>query len=124
MEKLINSDLIIDIECIEMISGANQCFEIVFVANDKTKYKIAFDFVWDMRYSIENGYIDRASKFLHTEKEKSSVLLIENSEYVKYFEKQVSGTRPIDSIKNYILFDSIDTVVEVLTIKKPVLTKI
>lgn len=124
MEKLINCNIIIDIESIEMVSGANQYFEIVFLTSEKTKYKIIFDFVWDLRYSIENGYIDRASKFLHEEREKSSVLMIENSEYVKYFESQVSGTRPTESIRSYILFDSVDTVVEVLTIKEPVLIKI
>ncbi|HNX29824.1 MAG TPA: hypothetical protein PKN87_10520 [Syntrophomonadaceae bacterium] len=124
MEKLINCNIIIDIESIEMVSGANQYFEMVFLTSEKTKYKIIFDFVWDLRYSIENGYIDRASKFLHEEREKSSVLMIENSEYVKYFEGQVSGTRPTAGIRDYILFDSVDTVVEVLTIKEPVLIKI
>lgn len=107
-----------------MISGANQYFEMVFLTSDKTKYKIIFDFVWDLRYSIENGNIDRTSKFLHEEGEKSSVLMIENSEYVKYFENQVSGTRPTEDIRDYILFDSVDTVVEVLTIKEPTLIKI
>jgi hypothetical protein len=124
MEKLMNCDITIDIECIEMISGANQCFEIVFSTKDESKFKVVFDFVWDMRYSIENGYIDRASKFLHSEKEKSSVLLVEGSEYVKYFENQVSGTRPIDGIKDYILFDAVDTVVEVLTIREPMLVRV
>ena len=123
MEKLINCDIIVDADCIEMISGANQYFEVIFSTKDKTKYKIIFDFVWDIRCSIESGYIDRASKFLHNEKEKSSVLLIEDSEYVKYFENQVSGTRPVDCIQDYILFDSVDTVVEVLTIKKPIIVR-
>ncbi len=121
---MINCNIIIDIEFIEMVSGANQYFEIVFLTCEKTKYKIIFDFVWDLRYSIENGYIDRSSKFLHEEREKSSVLMIENSEYVKYFESQVSGTRPTEGIRDYILFDSVDTVVEILTIKEPVLIKI
>jgi hypothetical protein len=124
MEKLVNCNIIINIESIEMISGANQYFEMVFLSSEETKYKIVFDFVWDLRYSIENGYIDRASKFLHEAGEKSSVLMIENSEYVKYFESQVSGTRPTEGIRDYILFDSVDTVVEVLTIKEPALVKV
>lgn len=124
MEKLINCEIIIDVECIEMIAGANQYFKIVFLTKDKLKFKIIFDFVWGMRYSIENGYIDRSSKFLHAEKEKSSVLLVEDSEYTKYFENQASGTRPIDALKDYILFDAIDTVVEVLTIKEPTLIRV
>ena len=117
MEKLTNCDIIIDIEFIENISGGNQNYEILFLAKDGEKYKIIFDFALDIRCSIESAYIDRATKFLHAEKEKSSVLLIENSEYFKYFESQVSGTRPVDNIKNYIIFDSVDTIIEVLTMK-------
>ena len=124
MEKLENCNIIIDIESIDKVSGRNQFYEIFFVSSEKIKYKIIFDFVWDFRCSIENAYIDRASKFCHNEREKSSVLLVKDSNYVKYFEEQVSGTRPINDIKNYILFDSIDTVIEVLTLKEPVLMKI
>lgn len=80
--------------------------------------------MWDIRCSIENAYIERASKFRHDEIEKSSVLLIQNSNYIQYFEEQVSGTRPVNEIKNYILFDSVDTIVEILTLKEPVLVKI
>lgn len=124
MEKLENCNIVIDIESIDKVSGGNQFFEVFFVSSDKIKYKIIFDFVWDFRCSIENAYIDRASKFCHNEREKSSVLLVKDSNYVKYFEEQVSGTRLTNDIKNYILFDSIDTVIEVLTLKEPVLMKI
>lgn len=55
--------------------------------------------------------------------EKSSILLIQNSNYVTYFEEQVSGTRPIDELKDFILFDRVDTIIEVLTLKEPVLIK-
>lgn len=37
---------------------------------------------------------------------------------------KVSGTRPLDAIKDYIIFDSIDTIIEVLTVKEPMLIKI
>ena len=95
-----------------------------FISKENIKYKIIFDFVWDIRCSIESAYIDRSSKFCHNERQKSSVLLMKDSDYIKFFEDQVSGTRPVDEIKNYILFDSIDTVIEVLTLKEPVLMKI
>jgi hypothetical protein len=124
VEKLIDSKIIIDIEVIEMLSGANQYFEVVFSTKEEEKYKIIFDFVWDMRYSIENGYIDRFSKFIRNQGKDSCVFLIENSEYIKYFERQASGTRPMDGVKNYILFDKVDTVIEILTIKEPKLVKI
>ncbi len=124
MEKLENCEFIIDIETIDRIMSGNQLYEIYFTSTDKIKYKFVFNFVWDFRCSIENAYIDRFTKFCHNEKEKSSILLIKNSNYVKYFEKQVSGTRPINEIKNYILFDRVDTIIEVLTLEEPVLIKI
>lgn len=49
---------------------------------------------------------------------------MENSEYIKYFERQSSDTRPIDEIKNYIIFDAVDTVIEVVTAKELKLIKI
>ena len=95
-----------------------------FTSTNKIKYKIIFDFVWDFRCTIENAYIDRSSKFCHKENKKSSILVINNSNYIKYFEEQVSGTLPISELKNYILFDAVDTIVELLTLKEPVLMEI
>lgn len=123
MESLVNCDIVIDIESIDKVLGGNQLYEILFTTINQMKYKIVFDFVWDFRCSIENAYIERCSKFCHNEKEKSSILLIQNSNYVTYFEEQVSGTRPIDELKDFILFDRVDTIIEVLTLKEPVLIK-
>lgn len=119
METLINCDIIVNIESIDRIQGENQCYEVYFTTVDKMKYKVVFDFVWDFRCSIENAFIDRSSKFCHNEKEKSSILVIQDSNYIKYFEEQVSGTRPTEELKNYILFDAIDTVIELLSLKNP-----
>lgn len=104
--------------------AANQLYEVFFTTTNQIKYKIVFDFVWDFRCCIENAYIERSSKFCHNEKKKSSILLIQNSNYVKYFEEQVAGTRPIGENKNYILFDCVDTIIELLTLKEPVLIKL
>ena len=124
MEKLKNCDIVVVIEDIETISGTGQLFEVIFTANDGAKYKFTFDSVWDFRCATENAYIERGSKFSHEEREKSSILLIENSDYIKYFKEQSSGTRPVNTLKDYIIFDAIDTVVEVLTIKEPTLTRL
>jgi len=124
MEILKNCNIIIDIELIENITGSNQYFEVVFSNQNKEKYKMVFDFVWDMRYSIENGYIDRISKFVQGWKQESGVFLIENSKYIEYFESQVSGTLPTDNIKDYLIVDKTDTILEILTNKEPVLFKI
>ena len=124
METLVNCDITVDIESIDSVSGGNQEYEVHFTTTDNVKYILVFDCVWEFRCAIENAYIDRATQFKHREIQKSSVLLVENSEYIKYFAKQVSGTRPIDAVKNYIIFDSVDTIIEVLTIKEPILIKI
>lgn len=124
MESLVNCDIVINIESIDRIVAGNQLYEVYFTATDQVCYKIVFDFVWDFRCSIENAYLERSSKFCHNEKKRSSILLVQNSNYVKYFEEQVSGTRPINEIKNFIVFDCVDTIIEVLTIKEPVLVKI
>ena len=38
-----------------------------------------------------------------------------NSKTIQDFEKQVSGTRTTENLKNYIIFDKVDTIIEVLT---------
>lgn len=124
MEKLVNCNIIIDIESIDKISGGNQTYEIFFSTKDKIKYKIVFNFVWEFRCSIENAYIDRFSNICHGEDKKSSIYLIQKSNSIKKIEIQLSGTRPIDELKNYILFDTVDTVIEVLTLRTPMLIKI
>ena len=105
METLVNCGIILDIESIDNVSGGSQEFEIYFTSKDNVKYKLAFDCVWEIRCAIENAYIDQSTQFKHEETQKSSVLLIQNSNYIKYFAKQVSGTRPLDEIKDYLIFD-------------------
>ena len=121
MEKIKNCDLVIYINHIENISIFDEKCEIFFVGNSDKKYKIFFDYVWDFRYAIENAYIDRLSKAINKKEQESSVLVIDDSEYIKYFDKQVSGTRETDDLKNYIIYDEIDTIVDFLCLTDPVL---
>lgn len=127
MERLTNCETIMDIETIDSISGANEFFEVLFTAKDKAKYKIVLERVWDMRYSIENASIDRFIQFRSHSSEcliNNSFYLVENSEYIRYFETQISGTYPTDELKHYIFVDFTDTTLDVLTLKKPMLVKI
>ena len=124
METITNWGDTVDIEIIENISGANQYFEIMFSSHDKKKYKFILKDVWDMRYSIENASIDRFCEFrkrLPDGIADNGVYVVKNSEYIKYFEHQVSGTRPVDELKHYIIVDVIDTVIDILTPEKPIL---
>ena len=127
MEILRNCGIIADIELIESISGADQYFEVIFSSKDKTKYKIVLESVWDMRWSIENASIDRFYQFrkhLPEDITNSNVFIVENSEYVKYFANQVSGTRPVVELKHYIFHDNVDTTLDVLANKEPMIVKV
>lgn len=122
MERLINGDVIVDIDLIELISGGNEYFEVTYSTKEKEKYKIVFDSVWDMRYSIENASIERFCRFRECLPEgiiDSGVYIVEDSEYIKYFERQVDGTMPIGELKHYIIRDSVDTTLDILTTKEP-----
>lgn len=119
MEKLVNCDLILSIREIEGFNGGNQKLSLRVRTDNNQLIVIKFDCIWDMRYSIENGYIDRYSNFLRDIEKESSVLVVENSKYIKYFDEQVSGTRPTDKLVNYIINDSTDTVIEILSLEKP-----
>ena len=122
-EILENCEIIIDIWDIITVSGGNQEFEVYFTTPNGEEYKLMFSHVWDLRYCIENAAIDRFADFIRNEK-RSSILNVKNSEYIKYFEQQVSGTLPIDELKDYIRFDEADTVLEILTLEKPKLIKL
>ena len=127
MESLKNCDVIMHIELIELISGGNQEFEVLFLTKDQEKYKLVFDFVWDMRYSIENASIERFCRFRERLPEgiiDNGIYRVEDSEYIKYFEKQVDGTMPINELKHYIISDGTDTILDVLTTKEPKLVGI
>ena len=123
-EKLINCKIIIEIELIDKIIGGNQYYEIYFSTTNNKKFKITFDYVWSIRSSIENAYLKRNHEFQNNTQEKSSVLIIEDSKTIQDFENQVSGTRPTKKLKNYIIFDKVDTIIEVLTEEEPNLIKI
>ena len=126
MQSLKNCDFIIDIEIIESITGGDRSLEVIFFGKGRTKYKLVFSWVWDMRYSIENASIDRFYEFRKYLPEgliDSSIYKVENSEYIKYFERQVSGTYSVDELQHYVLYDKIDTILDVLTVRKPMLEK-
>jgi hypothetical protein len=124
MESLLNCEIIIDIDVIENISGANQNFEIIFLTKDKARKKIILKLVWDMRYSIENASIDRFCEFRKRLPKgiiDNGVYIVKDSEYIKYFEHQISGTYPTDGLKHYIFIDNTDTILDILTLEKPVI---
>lgn len=127
MERLTNCEIIMDIDQIVNISGADQHFEVIFFTKEKMKYKIILKWVWDMRYSIENASIDRFCKYRTHLPEgfiNNGFYMVEDSEYVKYVIHQISGTYPTDKLKHYIFIDNVDTTLDVLTLENPVFERI
>jgi len=117
VERIVNCEFVMDIQWIEDIKGADEHFEVVFSTKDKKRYRLTLERVWDMRYSIENASIDRFYEYrkcLSEDFVNNSVFVVEGSEYIKYFERQVSGTRPVDKLQHYVFRDSTDTVLDIL----------
>jgi hypothetical protein len=110
---------------IEHIIGGNRGFDIIATTQDKKTIKISFDHVCDFRYAIENAWIVRYADFnkKHVH-HNSSILLVKNSEFIEHYAKHACGTMPIDTIKDYLINDSVDAAVEVLTDSDPVVTEL
>ena len=122
MQSLTDCGITADIEIIEKITGGDNVIEVVFSDKARVKYKLIFTWVWDMRYSIENASIERFCefrKFLQEDLVDNSIFTVEDSDYIKYFEHQVSGTRSVSELKHYILYDRVDTVLDILSTKEP-----
>jgi hypothetical protein len=127
MERLSAVDIAVDIHMIELISGADREFTVLFETKAKDRYHLVFDRVYDMRYAVENASIGRFYDFRrHTPHViwNTSLFMVENSEYIKYFEEQVSGTMPTDNLMHICICDDVDTTLDVLTDKAPTLMKV
>lgn len=109
----------IKIELIESFSGGNRECAINFTDEQKIKGKLTFDNIFDFRYAIENAFIDRFYKVPKSVLGKNSIYIVENSDYKKEFEFQASGTIPLDNIRHFVIFDAIDTGIEILTDRDP-----
>ena len=112
-----------EIELIDRFEGGNQRLWVYFTDTEKKKWVLFFDFTWDFRYAIEFAFIGRC---YNMEKNRArdgfrSVYLVEDSEYIKYFANQAAGTVPTDTLKHFLIFDQIDTGLEILTPDEPVL---
>jgi hypothetical protein len=115
----------IQIEHIYRFAGGDRECVIFFSDKTKRKYSLYFDLIVDFRYAIENAFLGREANWTEPKPEKRvSIFVVENSDYLKYFECQTGGTFPADGIRHFILFDSIDTGIEVLAEGDPVLTEL
>lgn len=114
LEEIRSSGIMINIEQILQTSGGNHYYEILVRTRCKERYKIVFDNVKDLRISFKSVYLDRLVKMQSNDHVKSSVVLIAHSKYLCHFEKESSGTIPIDRIKDYMITDDAGHLIEVL----------
>lgn len=114
-----NCNFIIYIKEITNILGSDDHYEICVDTFDNKTNKIIFDHAVMMHYAVERAFLNRWPSFEHCEQEISSILKIENSRTIKQFEKQLKGSRSITGLKEYIIHDEIDSIIEVLTYDEP-----
>lgn len=123
MEKTVNANVVICIEDIKSVTGIGDHYEIYAKTMDGDKVRIIFDHTVMIHCTIEDGGLNRWPSFEHCEQESSSILQIENSRTMKQFEQQSQGNYPLDGLKEYLVYDEIDTFIEVLTYDEPRLVK-
>ncbi|MDR1229934.1 MAG: hypothetical protein LBK61_00890 [Spirochaetaceae bacterium] len=113
------------IEHIDRFTGGNQEITIFFSDKKRVKYALHFDLIIDFRYTVEDTFCHRAAQRPWTESEQSAcVYVVEDSDYLKFFKEQSAGIFPIDGIRHFIVFDAIDTAIELLAEGNPVLTEV
>lgn len=114
MEKIMHSGIEIDIEKILNIAGLPGDCEILVRTRDKEQYKIVFDFVLDLRCFFKEDQAERLSKMQRNDRVKSSVITIDNSEYLRYTEEESYGTIMVADLTDYMISDDTGYVVELL----------
>jgi hypothetical protein len=61
------------------------------------------------------AFIDRFSNIPQNIHGKNNIYIVGESDYKSDFENQVSGTIPVKNILHFVIFDVIDTGIEILT---------
>lgn len=131
MEEMKSSGIVIDIERIIKIYGGEQYYYYEILVQDRNKeyYKIIFNSVRDIRVSDKQANLDRLSKMKMNDRIKSSVVIVEPSEYARYVDKESSGTIPMGQTKDYLITDDAGCLIEILVadlgfVKDPKLIKV
>lgn len=120
-EQLNNCEIEINISEIESITYSDQELKICFLSKENKKFTLLFDYVLSFRCSVEDGCIKRFSEFNKIAENESSVLKVEESKHVEWFKEQSFGVRSCEKIEEYIVYDNVDTVLEVITTQPPLI---
>ena len=111
----------LDIYEITSYIGSIMRASINFTTENKSKHTLFFEGVLSLKYTTENGFINRFHNVPGEVLWNNSIFVVEDSEYLKDFKYEVSGTIPIDDVRHFIIFDTIDTGIEILTTHDPIL---
>ena len=125
MEKLIPLNDMPNIEYISSALVLQSEARIRFDDFDKNSYELYFPDVYDFRQCVEAAFISRKFDDKADDRRKCSVFLVENSELIKSF---ITGSDGVYGDKeseycHYIIYDSIDTIIEIIAVKPPLLSK-
>ena len=110
----------VDIEWIQQFCGGDGECSLFFLDRGGRKGRLRFPGVYDFRYAIENAFIGRSMNL--SGNKDTGFDIVEDSEYIKYFERQAGDTIPTDDVRHYVVFDKTDTGIEILACGEPSLT--
>ena len=117
MEKLIDLLNLPEIKTITSTKVLQREAKIYFTDFENNNYEIYFTSIFDFRQCVEAAFISRNFNTKFSDEIKFSIYLVENSDWVNNFIKSSDGVygENINDFKHYILFESIDTRIEVIT---------
>ncbi|WP_305133670.1 hypothetical protein [uncultured Clostridium sp.] len=117
MEKLIDLLNLPEIKTITSTKVLQREAKIYFTDFENNNYEIYFPIIFDFRQCVEAAFISRNFNTKFSDEIKFSIYLVENSDWVNNFIKSSDGVygENINDFKHYILFESIDTRIEVIT---------
>ncbi len=125
MEKLIPLKDMPNIEYISSALVLQREVRVYFDDFDKKSHELHFPDVYDFRQCVEAAFIARKFDDDADDRRTYSVFLVENSQLIKRFINSsdgVYGDRESE-YRHYIIYDSIDTIIEIIAAKSPLLSK-
>jgi len=125
MEQVIDSEFIYKILVIKEIVEIDRVFIILFETETEEGnasgefYKITFNSPFEIRYSVEDMNRTRFSKLTAENELQSSINIIKNSPYIKILDEYFVDTYPVNELIHYLITDSSDSVIDILTNEIP-----
>lgn len=87
-------------------------------------YKITFNSPFEIRYSVEDMNRTRFSKLTAEKELQSRINIIKNSPYIKILDEYFIDTYPMNELIHYLITDSSDSVIDILTNESPDIEKV